>query len=126
MSSHSVPAPPPRLLDRLRTHLCTHHYTIRTEEAYVDWARRFILFHGRRHPQDMGAPEVEAFLRHLAVDRQVPASTQNQARAVLLYPYRQVLQVDLPWPDEVVQALGVLGMNRGAARIRDLGRPAAL
>lgn len=95
---------PPKLLDRLRIHLRTRHYSIRTEEAYVDWARRFILFHGKRHPQDMGAAEVEAFLSHLAVDRQVSASTQNQAKAALLYLYKQVLQVELPWLDEVVQA----------------------
>lgn len=97
-------AQPPKLLDRLRIHLRTRHYSIRTEEAYVDWARRFILFHGKRHPQEMGASEVEAFLSHLAVDRQVSASTQNQAKAALLYLYKQVLQVDLPWLDEVVQA----------------------
>ena len=117
MSSYSLPAlpplataaaapgaPPPKLLDRLRIHLRTRHYSIRTEEAYVDWARRFILFHDNRHPQDMGAGEVQAFLSHLAVDRQVSASTQNQAKAALLYLYKQVLQVDLPWLDEVVQA----------------------
>ena len=117
MSSYSLPAlpplataaaapgaPPPKLLDRLRIHLRTRHYSIRTEEAYVDWARRFILFHDKRHPQDMGAAEVQAFLSHLAVDRQVSASTQNQAKAALLYLYKQVLQVDLPWLDEVVQA----------------------
>jgi len=117
MSSYSLPAlpplataaaapgaPPPKLLDRLRIHLRTRHYSIRTEEAYVDWARRFILFHDKRHPQDMGAAEVQAFLSHLAVDRQVSASTQNQAKAALLYLYKQVLQVDLPWLAEVVQA----------------------
>lgn len=114
MASRSHPAPlpltvtpgvpPPKLLDRLRVHLRTRHYSIRTEEAYVDWARRFILFHGKRHPQEMGAAEVAAFLSHLAVDRQVSASTQNQAKAALLYLYKQVLQVDLPWLDEVVQA----------------------
>ncbi|WP_367067058.1 integron integrase [Oryzisolibacter sp. LB2S] len=97
-------AQPPKLLDRMRIHLRTRHYSIRTEEAYIDWARRFILFHGKRHPQDMGAAEVEAFLSHLAVDRQVSASTQNQAKAALLYLYKQVLGMDLPWLDEVVQA----------------------
>lgn len=94
----------PKLLERMRIHLRTRHYSIRTEQAYVDWARRFILFHGKRHPQDMGAAEVEAFLSHLAVDRQVSASTQNQAKAAILYLYKQVLGVDLPWLDEVVQA----------------------
>jgi integron integrase len=97
-------APPPKLLDRLRGHLRTRHYSIRTEAAYADWARRFILFHGKRHPAQMGAPEVAAFLTHLATERHVSASTQNQAKAALLYLYSQVLQVDLPWLDEVVQA----------------------
>ena len=103
-----APAPatprPPKLLDRLRDHLRTRHYSIRTETAYVDWARRFILFHGKRHPQEMGSAEVEAFLTHLAVNRQVSASTQNQAKAAILYLYKQVLGVDLPWLDGVVQA----------------------
>ena len=97
-------APPTKLLDRMRIHLRTRHYSIRTEGAYVDWARRFILFHGKRHPQEMGGPEVEAFLSHLAVERNVSASTQNQAKAALLYLYKQVLGIDLPWLDEVAQA----------------------
>ncbi len=94
----------PKLLERLRVHLRTRHYSLRTEAAYVDWVRRFILFHDKRHPQDMGPAEVEAFLSHLAVDRQVAASTQNQAKSALLYLYKQVLGVELPWLDEVVQA----------------------
>ena len=102
-SSGSVPRPP-KLLDRMRDHLRTRHYSYRTEQTYVDWARRFILFHGKRHPQEMGALEVEQFLTHLAVDRQVSASTQNQAKAALLYLYRNVLEIELPWLDEVVQA----------------------
>lgn len=99
-----TPPRPPKLLERMRQHLRTRHYSIRTEQAYIDWARRFILFHDKRHPQDMGAAEVGVFLTHLAVDRQVSASTQNQAKAALLYLYKQVLGVDLPWLDEVVQA----------------------
>ena len=95
---------PPKLLERMRIHLRTRHYSIRTEEAYIDWARRFILFHGKRHPRDMGVVEVEAFLSHLAVERHVSASTQNQAKAALLYLYKQVLEIDLPWLNEVVQA----------------------
>lgn len=94
----------PKLLERMRTHLRTRHYSLRTEETYLDWARRFILYHNKRHPQEMGPAEVEAFLSHLAVDRQVSASTQNQAKAALLYLYKQVLGMDLPWLDEVVQA----------------------
>ncbi len=62
---------PPKLLERMRIHLRTRHYSIRTEEAYIDWVKRFIFFHGKRHPQEMGAAEVEAFLSHLAVERQV-------------------------------------------------------
>lgn len=103
-SSDNAAPRPPKLLERLRTHLRTLHYSIRTEAAYLDWVRRFILFHGNQHPQDMGAAQVEAFLSHLAVDRQVSASTQNQAKAALLYLYKNVLGVDLPWLDEVVQA----------------------
>ena len=95
---------PPKLLERMRIHLRTRHYSIRTEEAYIDWVRRFILFHSKRHPGDMGAAEVEAFLSHLAVERHVSASTQNQAKAALLYLYKQVLEIDLPWLNEVVQA----------------------
>ncbi|AVO48858.1 integron integrase [Melaminivora suipulveris] len=98
------PTQPPKLLDRMRDHLRTRHYSIRTEQAYLDWARRFILYHNKRHPQEMGAPEVEAFLSHLAVDRQVSASTQNQAKAAILYLYKQTLAINLPWLDEVVQA----------------------
>jgi integron integrase len=88
----------------MRVHLRTRHYSIRTEEAYIDWARRFIVFHHKRHPRDMGAEEVEAFLSHLAVDRQVAASTQNQAKSAILYLYKQVLGMDLPWLNEVIQA----------------------
>lgn len=94
----------PRLLDQLREVIRTRHYSIRTEEAYVDWARRFILFHGRRHPASMGAAEVTAFLTHLAVERNVAAATQMQARAGLLFLYRELLGVQLPWLDEVVVA----------------------
>ena len=85
-------------------HLRAHHYSLRTETAYLDWVRRFILFHHKRHPQDMGAAEVEAFLTHLAVERQVSASTQNQAKAAILYLYKQVLIISLPWLDDVVAA----------------------
>src|SRR5688572_7954300 len=94
---------PPRLLDQMRERLRVQHYSLRTERAYVDWVRRFILFHGKRHPAEMGAPEMESFLTHLAVERGVSASTQNQAKAALLFLYKQVLgQADLPWLDDVV------------------------
>jgi integron integrase len=94
---------PPKLLDRVRTTLRIKHYSIRTEEAYVNWIRRFILFHNKRHPKDMGAREIEAFLTHLAVDRQVAASTQNQALNALLFLYRHVLQID-PGPIDALRA----------------------
>ncbi|ODU11030.1 MAG: integrase [Rubrivivax sp. SCN 71-131] len=102
-SEAAAPAAP-RLLDRVREEIRVRHYSIRTEAAYVDWIRRFVRFHGRRHPREMGAGEVTAFLTALAVERGVSASTQAQARAALLFLYRQVLGIDLPWLDEVVIA----------------------
>jgi integrase len=81
----------PKLLDRVRWHLRVKHYSIRTEQSYVDWIRRFILFHGKRHPTEMGEPEIAAFLTHLAVGSNVAASTQNQAFSALLFLYQQVL-----------------------------------
>lgn len=98
------PPPPPKLLDQMRARIRAKHYSIRTESAYVDWARRFILFHHKSHPLEMGAPEVEAFLTHLAVERKVSASTQNQAKAAVLFLYKEVLQIDLPWLGEVTAA----------------------
>ena len=94
----------PRLLDLMRDKIRYKHYSIRTEAAYVDWARRYILFHGKRHPSCMGAKEVEAFLTHLAVHGNVAASTQNQAKSALLFLYREVLGVELPWLDGVQSA----------------------
>ena len=95
---------PPKLLDQVRDKIRLKHYSLRTEQAYIDWIRRFILFHHKRHPSDMGAAEVEAFLTHLAVAGQVAASTQNQAKSALLFLYREVLTVELPWLDNVEQA----------------------
>lgn len=85
---------PPRLLDRVRDACRVRHYSIRTEDAYADWIRRFILFHHKKHPGDMGAPEINQFLTHLAVEGHVAASTQNQAFSALLFLYRKVLQSD--------------------------------
>jgi integron integrase len=93
--------PPQKLLDRMRDMLRTQHYSLRTEQAYVEWAKRFILFHHKRHPKDMGVPEVEAFLTHLALDRKVAASTQNQALSALLFLYREVLNQPLDSVDAV-------------------------
>ena len=94
----------PKLLDQLRAELRLRHYSIRTEEVYVDWSRRFILFHEKRHPKTMGVAEVTAFLTYLAVERQVSSSTQNQAKSALLFLYREILKIQLPWLDEVVAA----------------------
>jgi integron integrase len=95
---------PPRLFDQVREALRLRHYSLRTEQAYLHWIRRFILFHDKRHPRDLGAGEVEKFLTWLAVEGNVAASTQGQALAALLFLYKQVLGVDLPWLDEVVRA----------------------
>jgi len=100
----NVNTPSPKLLDQVRDFIQTKHYSIRTENQYLQWIRRFILFHGKRHPRDMGAPDVEAFLSHLAVSRNVAASTQNQALSALLFLYREVLGIDLPWLDNVIRA----------------------
>jgi integrase len=94
----------PRLLDRVHEIIRRKHYSIGTEQAYVDWIKRFILHHDKRHPAELGATEVEAFLTWLAVERGVAASTQNQAQCALLFLYREVLGVDLPWLDEVERA----------------------
>ncbi len=84
-----------KLLDQLRETLRIKHYSYRTEEAYVDWARRFILFHNKRHPAEMGAPQIQSFLAHLAQDRKVSASTQNQALSAILFLYREVLRKEI-------------------------------
>ncbi len=94
----------PRLLDQVRSALRVRHYSLRTETVYVDWIRRFILFHGKRHPKDMGVGEIQAFLSWLATERGVSSSTQNQAKAALLFLYEKVLVVALPWLKDVVQA----------------------
>jgi integron integrase len=95
---------PPRLLDRVRDTIRRKHYSIRTEQAYVDWIRRFILFHDKRHPADLGAVELEAFLTDLAVTREVTASTQNQAQSAILFLYREVLGLDRAWLGGVTRA----------------------
>lgn len=98
-------APPAvRLLEQVRHRIRLNHYSIRTEQAYVDWIRRYIHFHGKRHPAAMGAREVAAFLTDLAIARQVAAATQNQARSALLFLYKEVLAVELPWLEGVQHA----------------------
>jgi len=95
---------PKKLLDRVREAIRLKHYSIRTEESYVSWIRRYILFHNKRHPLEMGVPEIQAFLTHLAVDRKVAASTQNQALSALLFLYREVLKKDLDGPIDALRA----------------------
>ena len=94
----------PKLLDRVRERVRRLGYSPRTEDAYVGWVRRFILANGVRHPREMGAMEVERFLTALAVEGHVSASTQNQALAALLFLYRQVLGIELPWMGEIKRA----------------------
>ena len=105
-SEASDPALPrsARLLPRLREAIRVRHYSLRTEQAYVGWVRRFLHFHGLRHPREMAGAEVAAFLTHLASERNVSASTQGQAKSALLFLYKQVLELELPWLDDVVSA----------------------
>lgn len=95
---------PPKLLDRVRERIRVLHYARTTEKTYIHWILGYIRFHGRRHPQDMGAPEVEAYLSHLATARDVAAGTQNQAMHAILFLYKQVLCIDLPWLDGITRA----------------------
>ncbi len=94
----------PKLLDEVRNTLRVHHYAMKTETSYVQWIKRFIIFHKKRHPTDMGKLEVEEFLTWLAVKRQVAPSTQNQALQAILFLYRKVLNIELAWMDDVVRA----------------------
>jgi len=102
----AAPAPPgqPRLLDRVRQAIRARHYSLRTEEAYVGWIRRYILFHQKRHPMEMGETEINAFVTHLAVEGPVGSSTQTQALSALLFLYRHVLGKPLPDLDTIIRA----------------------
>ncbi|MBK7023794.1 MAG: integron integrase [Sulfuritalea sp.] len=104
VSASSAPADPPKLLDRVRDRIRRKGYSIRTEKSYAHWIKRFILFNDKRHPQEMGAAEVEAFLTSLAVDRDVAAATQNLALSAILFLYREVLEMPLPWLDGIERA----------------------
>ena len=92
----SKPDQPPKLLDQVRTRLRAKHYSYNTEKTYCDWIKRFIIYHDKRHPNTMGALEVQAFLNHLAVTANLSAATQNQALSALLFLYREVLATQLP------------------------------
>lgn len=104
MESVLAQSRPSRLLDQVRAAIRVHGYSRRTEKAYVAWVRRFVRFHGVRHPRELGAEEVSAFLTHLAMERNVSASTQNQALSAILFLYRKVLQIELAWLDDLVRA----------------------
>src|SRR5579863_4775818 len=103
-SSRGSVLPPPRLLDRVRAALRARHYSVRTEKAYVGWIRRFIIFHDKRHPDDMGEIEIGAYLSHLASGSKVSASTQNQALSALLFLYQEVLGRKVEWLGDLVHA----------------------
>jgi integron integrase len=104
MSANTSPNSEPKLLDQVRGKIRLKHYSIRTEQAYVDWIKRFILHFDKKHPKNLGADEVEQFLTYLAVEGKVAASTQNQAKSALLFLYREILQIELPWLDNVAQS----------------------
>ena len=104
VSSSSTNKNSPKLLDQVRSEIRKRHYSLRTEQSYIHWIKRFILFHGKRHPHDMGAAEVEAFLSDLAVRQDVASSTQNLALSAILFLYRGVLGVNLPWLDGITRA----------------------
>src|SRR6185437_3763417 len=98
------PPSPPRLLDQMRENIRLRHYSLRTERSYMDWVRRYVRFHGLKHPRELGAEHVTAFLSSLANQRNVSASTQNQALAAILFLYRDVMRVELPWLHELTRA----------------------
>jgi site-specific recombinase XerD len=94
----------PRLMDQVRDVLRVHHYSLRTEQSYLHWIKRFILFYGKRHPREMGKNEIAAFLIHLAVQKDVSPSTQNQALSAILFLYKKVLNIEPDWIEGVVRA----------------------
>jgi len=94
----------PKLLDQVRAAIRTKHYSIRTEESYVNWIKKFILFHNKRHPKEMGEKEINAFLTHLAVNKKVAASTQNQALCAIIFLYKHVLKIEIGNLGEMVWA----------------------
>lgn len=99
MQTITTCAPPKKLLDQVRDKIRFTHYSLSTETTYIAWIKQFILYHGKQHPADLGATEMEAFLTYLATQRHVSSSTQNQALSAILFLYREVLGVTLPWLD---------------------------
>lgn len=124
--------PPKKLLEQVRDALRTKHYSYRTEQTYIDWIKRYILFHKKRHPKDLGVEEIRTFIAHLAVDRHVAASTQNQALSAILFLYRMVLQQEINLSPDLInpsrpkrvpvvlthhEAMSVISALRGVSRI---------
>jgi integron integrase len=104
MQTPQTEPPPRKLLDQVSDAIRIKHYSYRTEQTYKDWIKRYILFHNKRHPKDMGAEEIQAFITHLAVEKKVSASTQNQALSAILFLYRHVLQVEINLPSDLIRA----------------------
>src|SRR5689334_1511209 len=96
--------PKPRLLDEVRNVCRLRHLSLRTEQAYIQWIKRYIFFHQKKHPREMGETEIRAFISHLAVDRSITASTQTVALSALLFLYRDVLKKDLPYVSNIERA----------------------
>ena len=133
MKTRSPPSPgAPRLLDKVRERVRYLHYSLRTEKAYVYWVRMFVHWHGMRHPRDLGAAEVEAFLSMLATQRRVSSSTHNQALSALLFLYKEVLGLELPWMNELKRPAytrripSVLTRDEVAALLKAMEGPVAL
>ncbi len=103
MSESTLPKPK-KLLDQLRDAIRIKHYSYATEKTYVHWAKRYILFHNKRHPAEMGVPKIEAFLSHLAQEGNVSASTQNQAFNAIFFLYRNVLKIEVATPIHALRA----------------------
>jgi integron integrase len=122
----------PKLLELVRETLRTKHYSYRTEQAYVDWIKRFIIFHNKRHPRDMGAEEVQAYITYLANERRVAASTQNQALSAIVFLYKYVIQKEIILPSDILrpgrperlptvlshqEAMAVIGKMKGTPKL---------
>jgi site-specific recombinase XerD len=105
MHPHKPPSPPQgkKLLDQVRDSLRVKHYSYRTEQTYVEWIKRFILFHGKRHPKEMAGSEIEAFITYLAVERHVATATQNQALSAILFLYKYILKKEVEIPPSLVR-----------------------
>jgi site-specific recombinase XerD len=108
----------PKLLDQVRNRIRCKHYSIRTEQAYIEWIRKFIFYHGKRHPAEMGENEISAFLTYLAVKRKVAASTQNQALSAIVFLYREVIQRDLGEFENLIRGLRIMECMR--LRVKDV------